>query len=68
MSWRAGTEPGSPMANPMMAAEDAVVCAMLFSSMPKPLLELRLNVEKNAKAKRAAVMLPPSMKDVLRPV
>jgi len=56
------------MANPMMAAEDAVVCAMLFSSMPKAPPARGLNVEKNAKARSAAVMLPPSMKDVLRPV
>ena len=32
---RAGTGPGNPSTKPMMAADDAVVCVMLFSRTPK---------------------------------
>ena len=42
-----------------VAADEAVVCAMLFSSVPSGPPMKRLNVEKNAKPSSAAVMLPP---------
>ena len=52
----------------MIAAEAAVVCVMLFSSMPNGRLPARRVPEKSMNATSAAVIEPPSMKPVLRPV
>ena len=52
----------------MIAADAAVVWVMLFSSAPNEFLPKRRALEKNMNANSAAVMPPPSMKPVLRPV
>ena len=65
---RAGTGPGKPSTKPMMAADDAVVCVMLFSRTPKGPPPKRRAPEKIMKASSAAGMLMPSMKPVFSAV
>ena len=59
-----GRAPASPSTKPMMAADDAVVCVMLFSRTPKGPPPKRRAPEKIMKASSAAGMLMPSMKPV----
>ncbi len=52
----------------MIAAEAAVVCVMLFSSALYGRRASRVKVAKNMNPSSAAVMLPPSMMEILSPV
>lgn len=54
MNWTAVTTLDNVIVNPTIAVDDAIVCALLFSRVPKGPPLIRLRVEMNAKPKSVA--------------